>query len=190
MREFLIIGGGAQSRLITEIVNLAFKYYTVVNAKHHTDISNEIKEGIVAIGDNHTRAEVVKYIMNLIPDFQFKWVHHPSVIVAENVRLGYGSMVMAKAFLNRDTDIGKHTIINTNVIVEHDNKIGDYCCLLPGAITAGYVEIGDYTQIGMGALIRDKVKIGSNCIIGMGSVVLKDIPDNSTVWGCPAKIIK
>ena len=34
------------------------------------------------------------------------------------------------------------------------------------------------------------VTIGDKCIIGAGSVVTKDIPENSTAVGNPARVIK
>ena len=46
------------------------------------------------------------------------------------------------------------------------------------------------SMIGIGANIIQNVTIGENCIIGAGSVVLRDIPNNSIVFGVPAKIIR
>lgn len=37
--------------------------------------------------------------------------------------------------------------------------------------------------------IVEGVKIGNNVTIGAGSVVTKDIPDNATVAGVPAKVL-
>ena len=42
-------------------------------------------------------------------------------------------------------------------------------------------------MIGIGASIRENIKIGNRVIIGAGSVVVKDIPDDSLVYGVPAK---
>lgn len=38
-------------------------------------------------------------------------------------------------------------------------------------------------------MIVGAVRIGNNVAIGAGAVVTKDIPDNATVAGVPAKII-
>jgi acetyltransferase-like isoleucine patch superfamily enzyme len=47
--------------------------------------------------------------------------------------------------------------------------------------------VGDRVRIGSNSTILP-VKIGNNVIIGAGSVVTKDIPDNVTVYGNPARI--
>lgn len=49
--------------------------------------------------------------------------------------------------------------------------------------------IGDNVVIGAGARILGNVKIGNNVKIGANAVVLKDIPDNCTAVGVPARII-
>ena len=54
----------------------------------------------------------------------------------------------------------------------------------------GRIVIGDNVFIGADAIVLPNVKIGSNVIVGAGSIVTKDIPDNSVVAGCPAKVIK
>jgi acetyltransferase EpsM len=189
MREFLIIGGGAQGRLITEIVNNHYKHYTVVVANTDEDIGTDIKEGIIAIGDNKVRAKVRDYVLKLIPDFQFKYIIHPSAIIGCNVKIGLGCMIMPNTIIQRDTRIGEHCLINTGAIIEHDNDIMDYVNIQPRVTTGGGVHIGHCASIGMGALIRDHISIASKATIGMGSVVLKSIGANLTAWGNPAKII-
>ena len=54
-------------------------------------------------------------------------------------------------------------------------------------LLAGKITIGDYTVIGIGASIKEEITIGSNAIIGAGSVVINDVPNDTTVYGVPAK---
>lgn len=75
-------------------------------------------------------------------------------------------------------------------------KIGKNCTLLQ-QITIGFKEendgppiLGDNVYIGAGAKILGDIKIGNNVKIGANAVVVKDVPDNCTVGGVPAKIIK
>ena len=87
-------------------------------------------------------------------------------------------------------------------------EIGDNCFLAPGVHiytathpldaaerTSGIesakpVKIGDNVWIGGRAVINPGITIGNNVVVASGSVVVKDIPDNVLVGGCPAKIIK
>jgi len=49
--------------------------------------------------------------------------------------------------------------------------------------------LGNDIFIGTGAKILGAIKIGNNVKIGANAVVIKDIPDNVTVVGIPARII-
>ena len=53
----------------------------------------------------------------------------------------------------------------------------------------GCIEVMDNVFIGLGSIILPGVRIGENTIVSAGSVVTKDIPPNSIVGGCPAKVI-
>jgi serine O-acetyltransferase len=55
---------------------------------------------------------------------------------------------------------------------------------------SGCPTIGNNVKVGAGAKILGKIKIGNNVRIGANAVVLKDVPDNCTIVGVPAKIVK
>ncbi|MNG29745.1 Serine acetyltransferase [compost metagenome] len=74
--------------------------------------------------------------------------------------------------------------------------IGENCVIRQG-VTIGNRKsgddvptIGDNVDIGAGAVIIGKIKIGDNVKIGANAVVLKDVPDNCTAVGNPARHIK
>ena len=49
--------------------------------------------------------------------------------------------------------------------------------------------IGDGVEIGAGAVILNNARIGKNVKIGANAVVTRDIPENCSVAGVPAKIL-
>lgn len=50
--------------------------------------------------------------------------------------------------------------------------------------------LGNHVEVGCNVVIIGKVKIGNNVKIGAGTMILKDVPDNCTVIGNPARIVK
>jgi len=142
---------------------------------------------IIAIGNNKTRKKIAT---TLLAANSFGKAIHPSAIIANSAMINAGTVVMAKAIINASSKIGKHVIINTGSIIEHDCIINDYIHISPSATLCGNVHIGEGTQIGAGAIILPNINIGKWAIIGAGSVVIKDVPDNVTVVGNPARIIK
>jgi len=79
------------------------------------------------------------------------------------------------------------------VVIAGSVKIGNNCTvsqfLTIGSMHNSAAVIGDNVYIGPNVCIVEDVKIGNNVTIGAGAVVVKDIPDNVTVAGVPAKII-
>lgn len=68
-----------------------------------------------------------------------------------------------------------------NIIVESGVVIGDEKGQAP--------VLGDNIFVGAGAKIIGGISVGSNVKIGANAVVVKDVPNNVTVVGIPAKII-
>jgi serine O-acetyltransferase len=82
------------------------------------------------------------------------------------------------------------------IIVHPYARIGKNCRIHAGVnigTNAGLSPrvpiIGDNVYIGPGAKIFGSIKIGNDVAIGANAVVNKDVPDNVTVAGAPAKII-
>lgn len=112
---------------------------------------------------------------------------HPDAVLGSNVKIGYGTAVMAGAVINTKSTIGNGVIINTCSSVDHDNIIGDYSHIAVGAHLAGNVHIDKHTWVGAGATVINNIDICSDCMIGAGAVVVNDICESGTYIGVPAK---
>lgn len=115
---------------------------------------------------------------------------HPSAIISSFAKVEPGSVVLAGAIINIDAYIGFASIINVGATVDHDCVLADAVHIAPGANLSGNVSVGPCAWIGVGSAIRQGIMIGSHTTIGAGAVVVSDIPDNITVVGNPAKILR
>ena len=146
--------------------------------------------GVVAIGDNWTRQEVVKRILRARPGFAFCSIVHPAAVVAPSARLGTGTVVLAGSVVGSRTQIGQHFSIFSNAVAEHDSALGDFGSLAPGAILGGAVRLGARSFVGLGASVLHSVTIGADAVIGAGSVVVADCPGLVVLAGAPARITR
>lgn len=96
--------------------------------------------------------------------------------------------------------IGKGLFIDHGcaVVIGETAIIGDNCTIYQGATLGGtgkhvgkrHPTIGNNVMIGAGAKVLGPITIGDNSKIAAGAVVLKDIPENSTAVGVPARVVR
>ena len=100
---------------------------------------------------------------------------HPGAVIGKNLFIDHGAGVV----------IGETAIIGDNVTLFHGVTLGG----TGKQKGKRHPTIGNNVFIGCGAKILGNITVGNNVKIGANAVVLKDIPDNSTAVGIPAKII-
>ena len=80
--------------------------------------------------------------------------------------------------------------MNLSVTMGHDCQIGDYVSIMSGSVISGHVIIKDGAYLGSNATIVPGKKVGDHAKVGAGSVVIRNVRDNITVMGVPAKKIE
>lgn len=141
--------------------------------------------GIGSVRANPLRRQLFEHFKS--KGYQFASVVHPSAIIAGDVALSEGAQVMAGAVIQAGCHIGVNTVINTGSVVDHDCHIGDHAHISPGVTLSGGVRVGENTHIGTGATVIQGIQIGRNSLVAAGAVVIRDVPDDATVAGVPAK---
>lgn len=145
---------------------------------------------IVAVGDNWTRARIVREVRALVPDIEFVTAVHPAAVVAEGVTIGPGTVVMAGAVVNPGCEVGEFCIVNTRASLDHESVLGNYASLGPGVTTGGRVRIGAWSAVGIGATVLQEIEIGTHTVVGAGSTVLHNVPDSVVAYGTPARVVR
>ena len=96
--------------------------------------------------------------------------------------------------------IGKRLVIDhgMGVVIGETAEIGDDCLIYHGVTLGGtgkdvgkrHPTIGNNVLIGTGAKVLGPITIGDNSRVAANSVVLKDIPENCTAVGIPARVVR
>jgi len=122
------------------------------------------------------------------------WGGRPETIVSPEAhvgsfetKIGAGATIMTGVVITNDVVVGEGCLLNLNCTIGHDVVIGEYSELSPGVHVSGRVAIGEQCFLGTGAVLLPGVSLGRGVVVGAGAVVTKDVGDNKTVVGIPAK---
>lgn len=108
-----------------------------------------------------------------------RWYYHCDIPYSLNLTGVYFAHKGFGVVINPKSSIGKGTYI------QHDVTIG----ARDDTKNTNAPQIGENCYIGAKAIIIGDINIGNNVKIGAGAVVTKNVPDNATAVGVPARII-
>ena len=96
--------------------------------------------------------------------------------------------------------IGRRLVIDhgMGIVIGETAEIGDDCLIYHGVTLGGtgkdvgkrHPTIGNNVLIGTGAKVLGPIRVGDNSRIAANSVVLKEIPEDSTAVGIPARVVR
>jgi sugar O-acyltransferase (sialic acid O-acetyltransferase NeuD family) len=144
---------------------------------------------VCAIGSSKVRESIINNLKQINPNIKFGILIDPSVEISNTVIVGEGSILCAHTIATVNITIGKHVIINLDCTIGHDAIINDFATIYPSVNISGTTCIGYCSELGTGTQIIQGKKIGDYSIVGAGAVIIKDMPDNCTIVGVPAKPI-
>lgn len=201
--QITILGAGGHAKVVIDTLRLIYDTAVISvydDAKHKqgssllsisvetpipTDLDS-IENIHIAIGNNRIRQGLGVRLMSA--SNRFIGIIHPKAVVSPYAELNKGHFIAAGAIIAPNAKLGHGVIINHQAVVDHDCDIGSWVHIAPGTILGGGVNIGGGSFIGAGAVILPGIKIGTNVTVGAGAVVTKDVADNNTVVGVPAKL--
>ena len=108
---------------------------------------------------------------------------HPGAKIGKNLFIDHGMGVV----------IGENSEIGDNVTIYHAVTLGGSSPSIDSERQRHekrHPTIGNDVVIGSGAQIIGPIKVGNNSRIAANAVVVKDVPENATMVGIPAKAVK
>jgi serine O-acetyltransferase len=112
-----------------------------------------------------------------------------AMLMHSHLSTKYSLQIPRKAVIGYGLYIGHHmcVVINKTAVIGNNCNLSQFVTI--GSNHGQAANIGDNVYIGPNTCIVEDVTIGNNVTIGAGSVVVKNIPDNFTAAGNPARLL-
>lgn len=115
-------------------------------------------------------------------------VHFPhtgNVVIGNNVYIGANTAI-DKGTID-STVIEDNVKIDNLVHVAHNVHICEGAFIIAGTILGGGVRIGRNAWVAPNVSVKQQLNIGDNSTVGLGAVVIRDVGEDETVIGNPAR---
>ncbi len=165
-----------------------------------------IKEDIQSVFRRDPAARNIVEVLLCYPGLHAVWLHRVAHFFWRT-----GSRTFARCFshLNRfltgieihpGARIGRRFFLDhgMGVVIGETARIGDDVLLYQGVVLGGtslekkkrHPTLGNHVVVGTGAKVLGPITVGAGAMIGAGSVVVRDVPEEATVVGIPARVVE
>lgn len=117
------------------------------------------------------------------------WMRPLARLIRASISSRYGILISRKTKIGYGLYIGHGygIIVNSSAIIGNNCNLSQFVTI--GSNEGQAAVIGDEVYIGPSVCLVEKVLVGNRATIGAGAVVTKDVPDDATVAGVPAKVL-
>ena len=168
--------------VVCNITDFIFKCENEKETKHDV---------IVTIGDPKIRRRIINMLVEKKININFPSLMDDTVIFDEKYSsIGKGNIIMDLVSITGNSIIGDFNLIGGRTGIGHHTTIGDFNTFSPRVTILGNVVIGNGNTFGLNSAVLQNKSVGSNNDIWSYTMILKNIKDNRTYFGMPAKRIQ
>ena len=169
------------------------------------NLFSQFKEDIAVVFDRDPAARTTFEVITTYPGFHAMVIHR---LANKLWRMEWKWLARFTSHIRRwlpgienhpPPPIGRPVFLHSGMggVVAETAEIGDDCTLYHGVTLGGtswnkgkrHPTLMPGVVVGAGAKILGPITIGANARVGSNAVVVKDVPDNATAVGIPARIL-
>ena len=195
MEDIIILGTDIHALEVIDIISVSDRYRFIGIVSEQNDHPDDFYGHPVLGGVNDLKKfdGIKKIPMHMWSNRDNKndWINviAPSAFIASSAVIGRGCVIYPNCFIGANARLGDGVFMLSGSIINHDCVIEDNVTITSGVSLAGGVTVKTGAYLGQGSSIRQNLTVGRNSLVGMGAVVVKDVEDNATVAGCPARVL-
>lgn len=208
-KDIIIVGAGGCGREVAnwiEDINKIEETWNIlgfIDDNPHSLDGFPCRYGIIGGIKDHRPAEEVWYAMGIAnpavkkivgnallqKKAKFASIIHPSTRVYSEYEPGIGLVTYPSSKIATGCRIGDFVTLQSTIL-GHDSSLEDYVTVSSSCGITGGVRLREGCFIGDHACIAVGLEVGKNAYVGIGSVVIRNVEDETHVFGNPARVFK